>query len=177
MYLLKTAHELMNPITSSMELINIIEEELDFSNNKINQSNRNKIANTNRIESANNNKEIFTYLKNLNFIMFNFLKDFTYFCEIKTFCKNCQIKDSCKMCGSNNFSIKCFNCITCDSKLARDINLKKTIQDIFDIFYNIINFEGKTGLNINLKYKIKNFMFNLIQNTCVLYYLISYITF
>jgi len=175
MYLLKTAHEFMNPITSSMELINIMEEDIDSDtkliemntnkhSNKIDyiisngQNNENKINNFNtqiRRDQNNKKKEILSYLKNLYFIMYNFLKDFNYFCEIKIICKNCFIYETCKECKSESFCSTCNNCKKCNLKLLRDINIKQILEEILRIFSNIINFEGKSGIKIDLKYRVK----------------------
>jgi len=169
MYLLKTAHELMNPITSSIELINIIEEEFENENHffdstiekesilnkKLMKENKNKnyFNNYNYLNDKiqiNKKKEILNYLKNLYFIMFNFLKDFTYFSEIKNMCKKCFNYQICDICKSEFLCFKCNNCKKCNSRLLKDINLKEIIEEIFGIFSNIIRFEGKIGLNLNL---------------------------
>jgi len=160
-YLLKTAHEFINPITSSLELINIMEEDLD-NENQLNIINDDLNLLSSKIENRKNNLANINYLKNLYFIMQNFIKDFSYFCEKKITCKSCITSELCKECNFEEFCKICMNCKVCNKKFIKDVNINQILKKILNIFKNLIEFEGRENFKIDLKYKInENFvMFN-----------------
>jgi hypothetical protein len=154
LYLAKTSHELKNPLSSIIELVDTIEE------NAKKQNMEKEI-----LKDINNIKN---YCEKIKY----FINNFNIFSMFLDKCKKCS-KYPCSFCIKNEYCLKCNTCSYCENSNKTNINA----TDLTTSIVNLFNAENKilqAGYNIKLissnhrlyalanEQYFKSIMFNLI---------------